>query len=146
MNTANARQVAGTHYRTEYQHWDMVIDLRLGYFEGQVTKYVTRARKKNGQQDLEKAIHFMDKLIEAVNGGAMETPDTRVTVERKRLLERYAKENQLSALEAMVVDFVANWRQPRDLRDARNLLQRLFVALYGDGAEPQPHGYVTQGD
>ncbi len=61
---ANSTQVAGSHYRSEIQHWDYVIANDLGYFEGQITKYVTRWRKKNGVQDLHKARHFLQKLIE----------------------------------------------------------------------------------
>ena len=62
---ANDTQVAGSHYKSEIQHWDFVVANDLNYFEGQVTKYVTRCRKK-GQcvQDLKKARHFLDKYIE----------------------------------------------------------------------------------
>jgi len=61
---ANASQVGGGHYKAHIQHWDFVIANDLGYFEGQITKYITRWRKKNGVQDLLKARHFLDKLIE----------------------------------------------------------------------------------
>lgn len=71
---ANETQVGGTHYRTEIQHWDYVLANGLGYFEGQITKYVTRWRKKNGLQDLEKARHFLDKLIEEVRAGRFDDP------------------------------------------------------------------------
>ena len=66
--TANETQVAGEHYRTPIQHWDYVLANDLGYFEGQITKYVTRWRKKNGLEDLHKARHFLDKLIESESG------------------------------------------------------------------------------
>lgn len=62
--TANTRQVGGSHYGAKYQHWDMVIEHDLNYFEGQITKYVMRARKKNGLQDLQKAAHFLEKYME----------------------------------------------------------------------------------
>lgn len=61
---ANTRQVGGAHYQSEIQHWDYVVANRLNYFEAQITKYVTRCRKKNGLQDLEKARHFLEKYIE----------------------------------------------------------------------------------
>jgi hypothetical protein len=62
---ANDRQVAGNHYGGGiYQHWDMVVEHKLNYFQGQITKYVMRAPKKNGKQDLEKARHFLDKYLE----------------------------------------------------------------------------------
>jgi len=61
---ANDTQVAGTHYAAPVQHWDMVVMHELNYFEGQITKYVMRARKKNGLQDLQKAQHFINKYLE----------------------------------------------------------------------------------
>jgi len=36
----------------------------IGYFEGNVIKYVCRWRKKAGIADLEKARHYIDLLIE----------------------------------------------------------------------------------
>lgn len=63
--TANDRQVGGDHYqKKEYQHWDWVCDINLHYLLGCATKYVARWRDKNGVQDLEKAIHYLDKAME----------------------------------------------------------------------------------
>ena len=56
--------MAGDHYRSSIQHWDYVVANNLDYFQGQITKYVTRWKGKNGLQDLEKARHFLDKYIE----------------------------------------------------------------------------------
>lgn len=68
--SANDHQEGGTHYGgTDLQHWDVVVRFGLGYFEGQVTKYLLRWRRKNGLEDLRKARHFLDKLIEEVDAG-----------------------------------------------------------------------------
>jgi len=61
---ANDKQVAGAHYKSNIQHWDYVLANDLDYFQAQITKYVTRWRKKNGITDLEKAAHFLEKYIE----------------------------------------------------------------------------------
>jgi hypothetical protein len=64
---ANDRQVGGDHYRKVpgEQHWDRIWRLfGPGYFVGSITAYVERYRDKNGIQDLEKARHYIDKLIE----------------------------------------------------------------------------------
>lgn len=60
--SVNERQVGGMHYQSEYQHWDFVHDVDLGYLEAQVVKYISRWRKKGGMQDLQKAEHFVEKL------------------------------------------------------------------------------------
>ena len=68
---ANDRQVGGSHYQTGgMQHWDFVEHFRMDYFQGQITKYLLRWRKKNGIEDLEKARHYLDKYIEIQRGKA----------------------------------------------------------------------------
>lgn len=62
---ANDRQVAGTHYKTHrYETWDVILDWNLGYLDGNAVKYLSRWRLKGGVQDLKKARHYIDKLIE----------------------------------------------------------------------------------
>lgn len=64
---ANKRQVGGRHYKgkTTQEHWDRQWQLHgRGYFVGCITKYVERYHLKNGVQDLKKAQHFLEKLIE----------------------------------------------------------------------------------
>ena len=58
-------QVAGNHYKdmpiqpVEYIHANA-----MGYLEGNVVKYISRWRKKNGLDDLQKAKHYVELLIE----------------------------------------------------------------------------------
>jgi hypothetical protein len=44
--------------------WDYAYSHNLDFFEGNVVKYVTRWRHKNGVQDLYKAKEYLDKLID----------------------------------------------------------------------------------
>lgn len=59
------KQVGGGHYKQltiqpiEYIHAN-----NIPFLEGNVIKYVTRWRTKNGIDDLEKAKHYIDILIE----------------------------------------------------------------------------------
>ena len=63
--SANERQEGGDHYRNKaIQSWDFIVANGMGYLDGCVVKYVSRFREKNGVQDLEKAAHFLAKLIE----------------------------------------------------------------------------------
>ena len=66
---ANTRQEGGSHYTTlAIQPWAYIVQNNLGFLEGNVIKYVTRWKDKEGVQDLQKARHFLDKLIEVNNG------------------------------------------------------------------------------
>jgi len=66
--SANDIQVEGTHYKKQpIQPWDYIAANKIGYFEGNVIKYVSRWKDKGGVNDLRKARHYLDKLIE-ING------------------------------------------------------------------------------
>lgn len=63
--SANDIQVAGSHYKNkDIQPWDFIAANNLGYFEGNIVKYVSRWQDKGGIEDLKKARHYLDKLIE----------------------------------------------------------------------------------
>ena len=65
MESANQTQVGGTHYKSKaIQPWDYIAANELGYFEGNIVKYVSRWKDKGGLDDLRKARHYLDKLIE----------------------------------------------------------------------------------
>ena len=58
-------QVGGNHYKDlKIQPVEYIHQNNLGFIEGSVIKYVTRWKSKNGVQDLRKARHFLDLLIE----------------------------------------------------------------------------------
>lgn len=63
--SANDNQIGGQHYAAKpIQPWDFIAANELGYFEGNVVKYLSRWRDKGGVQDLHKAAHYLQKLIE----------------------------------------------------------------------------------
>ena len=58
-------QVGGSHYKNnKIQPVEYIYANNLGYCEGAVIKYISRWRNKNGIEDLNKAIHFIQLLIE----------------------------------------------------------------------------------
>lgn len=66
--SANEQQVGGNHYKKlVIQPWDYITANDIPYLEGCAIKYLTRWRDKGGVADLEKARHFIDKLIENEN-------------------------------------------------------------------------------
>lgn len=80
--SANDQQVGGEHYVSmALQPWDvmeewMSFDQFRGFLTGNVIKYVARYQSKNGIEDLKKAKHYMEKLIEF---------ETKVEAELERL-------------------------------------------------------------
>ena len=70
--TANDMQVGGDHYMDRcIQPWDYIVSNDLGFLEGNIIKYVTRWKYKNGVDDLRKAQHYLAKLIEVADGQSL---------------------------------------------------------------------------
>jgi hypothetical protein len=69
---ANARQVAGTHYKDMgVQPWEVVdtwpIDQRIGYYRGGALKYLMRMGSKDeSPTEIAKGQHYMQKLLEVL--------------------------------------------------------------------------------
>lgn len=61
---ADSHQIAGTHYQTAIEPWNYIHRNGMGYLDGNVIKYISRYKRKNGLQDLKKAQHYLEKLIE----------------------------------------------------------------------------------
>ena len=58
-------QVGGGHYKgLVIQPVEYCQKNKLSFCESSVIKYVSRHREKNGRQDIEKAIHFLNLLLE----------------------------------------------------------------------------------
>jgi hypothetical protein len=63
--SALEKQVGGSHYRDMViQPVEYILANGLGFIEGSVIKYVSRHKSKGGVEDLRKARHFLDLLIE----------------------------------------------------------------------------------
>ena len=60
-------QIGGEHYRNKaIQPIEYILANDLGFCEGNIIKYVSRFKDKNGLEDLKKAKHYLEFLIEEV--------------------------------------------------------------------------------
>ena len=59
------KQESGDHYKDKSIQPIVYIHANdLGFCEGNVVKYVTRHKSKNGAADIRKAIHYLELLLE----------------------------------------------------------------------------------
>ena len=64
-NSALNRQVGGEHYKNfVIQPVEFIHKNNLGFIVGNIIKYICRYKDKNGIEDLKKAKHYIDMLIE----------------------------------------------------------------------------------
>lgn len=59
------QQIGGSHYEDmKIQPIEFILENNLSFLEGNILKYICRYKSKNGLQDLLKAKHYLDILIE----------------------------------------------------------------------------------
>jgi len=138
--SADDKQVGGGHYKIGgVEHWTVCSGMGIGYLESCATKYLMRWRKKAGLQDLEKAEHFLEKLLEMIETGAI--PKNRAKI-NGRILNQFYLAAKIPYPESMIVDTVFNWKHAGDIQLALKKL-REFIDEQRGGPTP---AYVNQGD
>ena len=60
-------QVGGSHYILPIQPIDFIVKNNIPFREANIIKYVVRYKNKNGIEDLKKARHYLDMIIEDYN-------------------------------------------------------------------------------
>lgn len=137
VSETNDYQIGGSHYKAEYQHWDFVTDTNMPYLLGCATKYISRWRKKKGEEDLRKAIHYIAKAEET---------NTYLEKElnwfQKLFGSKQYKTNTISLLKFtkdMEIDdaIVIHHIFLGEYRIAKNCIHSLMQQYLGE--EPEPH-------
>jgi hypothetical protein len=60
------KQVGGSHYKKyQIQPVEFIIKNNIGFVEGNIIKYILRFKEKGGVQDLLKAKHYIELLIDS---------------------------------------------------------------------------------
>lgn len=167
--SANETQVGGSHYKgVAYQHWDLCWDLRLGHLPSAISKYGTRHGKKNGREDVLKAIHYAEKYLEVIYDVEVPYPRAfdgmgnaygpQVSAHVNTLWQRYVEANQLRLEEASLIGLIVHPHDGAGVRKMLELLQAILQRDYppkkaaryqpddeGDSAAEAGPGYVAQG-
>ena len=59
------KQIGGSHYsKMEIQPTEFIMKNSIPFAEGNVIKYVCRHHDKNGAEDIKKAIHYLELILE----------------------------------------------------------------------------------
>ena len=122
----NKTQVGGSHYRTrtDMQHWDLMAAHGVGYLEGQASRYVFRWRKKNGIEDLQKARHFLLKIIEVhLRQKVKESP--RVPLENTVL---FVQANKMHPVDGAIFAMILTWQNLQDVQRCIEQVDKLLAA------------------
>ena len=145
MSEANQVQIGGAHYKSAQglQHWDLVETYRVGYLEGNASKYLTRWRKKNGVQDLQKAAHYLRKLYECRADLPHDEQVARHPNVPHAVVSKFSAANGLTLQEEQIPGHILCRKSSATIDLARREVERLIAEASDDGAEAGA-GYVNQ--
>lgn len=63
------KQVGGRHYKQHsIQPWNIIDEYDLDFYLGNILKYILRTKGDNQIEDLNKAIHYLERKIELLEG------------------------------------------------------------------------------
>jgi hypothetical protein len=85
------KQVSGNHYKQfEIQPIEFITKNNIPFIEGNIIKYICRWRDKNGIEDLDKVIHYVELLKELESGKSERSHGSKVSL--KDLIKRGPRE------------------------------------------------------
>ena len=82
--SAYKKQIGGSHYKDmAIQPSQFINKNKLLFAEGNAIKYICRHAHKGGKEDLKKAIHYIEMIIERDNGEEKEKQESWIEGYRK---------------------------------------------------------------
>lgn len=114
----DSQQVGGTHYTDmNVQPFDFIEANKLTFFEGNVVKYLSRYKSKDGNRDIDKAIHYVKESFDRL--GDFQSRDIKMTA------EEYCKANNLSPVVELALCWILEYPVSVSLELIVKLLEEL---------------------
>lgn len=133
-------QVGGNHYAAEYQHWDWVEDLEMGYLEGNATKYLVRWRAKDGLKDLRKAHSYIMKLLVRHQEYGRKNRCRFAW----RFIAHFFEANGVPAQESALCSMIAQWTDSQSLYNVIEGINELIAINFPETLESHTSGDVPE--
>lgn len=129
------RQVGGTHYKQGGpQHVEFCQMNRIPWAESCALKYVLRHRRKNGKEDIDKAIHYIEFAMALDYGRRADVPQDMNPSKFVISIEDFLKDKPLTKDERKVCELVLTHQKgggdERKLMDAVKLLKHMLKNDY----------------
>lgn len=123
----NEVQVGGDHYKgVDFQPWDWARNVSgtqgLGYYEVSAISYIARFRKKGGIEDLEKVLHYIDKMLYCWRAGEYVNRCTATLLR----IRQFNKENECDRFQSEAIHFLVAWREGDELVETKKIVEELI--------------------
>lgn len=120
-------QVGGSHYTDlAMQPIELIVKLKCTFIQGCIIKYVSRYKKKNGLQDLEKCEHYAKLSLE------LEDQKKRTIKPKEReLINEYIKKNRFTILQRAIIINTVNGSYRNVVQCCKELMQIEYPKIKG---------------
>lgn len=122
-------QVGGAHYKDlVMQPIELIVSIGLGFIQGNIIKYVSRYKHKNGIEDIKKCAHYAQLAIQ------LETRRSPVTTRKIKLktiaeyIDRYCALNKIRGYEQFIINYTALNKWDKVLYGCNKLIESLTKA------------------
>lgn len=96
VENALVNQIGGSHYKSlQMQPIELIVKAELSYIQGNIVKYITRYKNKNGKEDIRKCMHYAELAIELKSCGPIS--------KNLGLAYSYCKVNNLSKYQTNII-------------------------------------------
>lgn len=119
INNSLQSQVGGSHYKDlQMQPIELIVKAKLSFIQGNIVKYISRYKSKNGIEDIAKCIHYAQLAIDLGSYG----PEHRML----NLAYSYCKANNFNAYQTKIIaacvqdDYYLVIRYCKQLRKTEN--------------------------
>src|SRR5688572_10302697 len=94
----------------------------LGYYEVSAISYIARFRKKGGIEDLEKVLHYIDKMLFCWRAGEYANRCTATLLR----IRQFNKENECDRFQSEAIHFLVAWREGDELVEVKKIVEELI--------------------
>lgn len=119
-------QVGGKHYKQfKIQPVELYNQFKLGFGEANVIKYSMRHQSKNGAEDLNKVLHYVDLMIQFNNPIGKFIP--------MEYIEKFIYVNHLNAFHRSIIEEISFWllnRSPEHLLNVKHFVKEELKLRY----------------
>lgn len=129
----NEVQIGGDHYKgVTFQPWDWARTLPdcagLGYYEVSAISYIARFRKKGGVEDLEKVLHYIDKMLFCFKLGQYRNPCTASLLR----IREFNRQNSCDRFQSEAIQLLVLWRNEEELLETKKIVEELIQVQRDD--------------
>lgn len=108
-------QIGGDHYKKyPYQPIEFACDINLSFIQGNIVKYILRYADKNGQEGINKVIHYAELAIQLKH-------KPKCVAWTQQYIHKFCLDNKLDSIQVVIIKHVTKSEYPEIIKLLKSL-------------------------